>query len=266
MSRKNVTKADVVKAANAIAAHHEIPTIAVIRKVLGGVGSETTLHKYLKAWKQERLLQCPDNVGSTNINLETNTKLQEFKQVIDTQQKLNEVLSKESINLGRENTQIVAINQQLLLELTATKTELKDVEHERAQLQAVNNAIVAERDIAKLYIMTEQAQQISNLKEELRVVHNKSLELVRTTSYDGHQALMDEKVKTINLQSKIDELTITIKALTAELKQTVELNEKLRIKINRQQRDSTLTWEELQAKEQAYIAREFHQETVNNDN
>ena len=132
--RKNVTKADVLKAANAIAAKHEIPTIATIRKVLGGVGSETTLHKYLKAWKQERLLQCPDDSGATNIKIETNAKLQEFKPVIDAQLKQNEVLSKEAIHLGRENTKLLTINQQLLLELTAIKAEIKDVAHERDQL------------------------------------------------------------------------------------------------------------------------------------
>jgi hypothetical protein len=245
LPRKNVTKTDVITAADAIAAKGEIPTIAAIRKFLGGVGSETTLHKYLKGWKEKKLLQITTNETSNINEQDIKVKLAELKQIIASQQQQNEVLSQEAFTLNRENTKLITIKQQLELELTSTQVTLKEITQERDKFQALYEAIAGERELANNYILANRDQQITRLQEELSNLHHKSLELVRTTGYDGHVALMEEKVKTINLQTKIDEISIQLKNITHELQQTKEVNEKLTHKIKRMQGETSLALEKL---------------------
>lgn len=260
MPRKSVTKTEVIKAANAIAARQEIPTIMAVRKFLGGVGSETTLHKYLKIWKKEKLLQVVAPETSDTNDVDIKTKLVEFRQIIASQQQQNEILSQEALTLNRENTKLATIHKQLELELISVQAKLKEIMQERDKFQALYEAITAERNLIENYIVAEKNQQIAKLQEELTMLHQKSLELVRTIGYDGHMALIEEKVKTINSQTKIDELTVKIANVTLELQQTKELNERLNHKIKRIQGGSSLSWEELKAREQEYIAREFKSE------
>ena len=55
MPRLGVSKEDIFQAANEIAASGEMPTMHKIRDVLGGRGSDVTLHKYLTQWKKSLL-------------------------------------------------------------------------------------------------------------------------------------------------------------------------------------------------------------------
>ncbi len=55
MSGVYVTRDEVYKAANEISGCGEMPSIKMVRTFLGDRGSESTLQKYLKEWKQELL-------------------------------------------------------------------------------------------------------------------------------------------------------------------------------------------------------------------
>lgn len=51
MTQTHVTESEVVNAAKKIAARGEIPTIAAVRELCNGRGSETTILNYLRKWK-----------------------------------------------------------------------------------------------------------------------------------------------------------------------------------------------------------------------
>lgn len=53
MSRLGITFEEVAEAAFTIHNNGETPTIDKVRAYLGGTGSNTTISKYLNAWRQE---------------------------------------------------------------------------------------------------------------------------------------------------------------------------------------------------------------------
>ena len=63
MPKIKVTKQDIVQTAEAIAAQGIVPTQHNVRAQLGQ-GSKSTIHKYLKLWKQE-CFQNTNRVGKT---------------------------------------------------------------------------------------------------------------------------------------------------------------------------------------------------------
>jgi len=99
LSRKIVTKTDVYTAANFIASSGEIPTIAAVRGVMGGRGSETTILNFLQGWKKERLLH--NNVpviiaGGTSLDLAEENR--QMRQALKQQMAHNENYAEELIN------------------------------------------------------------------------------------------------------------------------------------------------------------------------
>jgi len=80
----NVTKQEIYKAANEIAACGEMPSIKMVRTFLGDRGSETTLQKHLKDWKLE-LLQRGTNSDSAGCVFcaESERLLKQYQATID---------------------------------------------------------------------------------------------------------------------------------------------------------------------------------------
>ncbi len=78
----NVTKVEVYKAANDIAACGEMPSIKMVRTFLGDRGSESTLQKYLKEWKLE-LLQRGTHSGGCVFCAESERMLKHYRSTIE---------------------------------------------------------------------------------------------------------------------------------------------------------------------------------------
>jgi len=206
LSRKIVTKTDVYIAANFIASSGEIPTIAAVRGALGGRGSETTILNFLQAWKKERLLsnQVPIVENGTPVDLSEENR--QLRYALKQQMANNENYTQELINAEKGNVKLQSDNQQLqvsnqqlqekLIEVTNLKDTLATLCHELK--------IGFSNDLEK--ILAEQNKLIDKLQQEIRDVNQASLKVVQQTSFDGHDALMQEKVKTLNLEEKIGQL------------------------------------------------------------
>jgi hypothetical protein len=207
LTRKIVTKTDVYVAANFIAASGEIPTITAVRGVLGGRGSETTILNFLRNWKKERLL--PNNAPVIVLDdnpLDLAEENRQMRQALKQQVAHNENYAEELINaekavanLQSENQQLQSKNQRLqekLLEVTNLKDLLATLWHELKTTFS--------NDLDK--ILNDKNKLIDQLQQEIRDLNKISFKVVQQTSSDGHDLLMQEKVKMLNLEEKVDQL------------------------------------------------------------
>lgn len=207
MSRKIVTITDVYTAANFIAASGEIPTIAAVRGALGGRGSETTILNFLKAWKKERLLQNNASaVAVKGIPLDLNEENRQLRHTLKQQIAHNENYAEELINAEKELVKLKSENQQLqtnnqqLQEKLINVTNLKDTLAKLCHELTTNFS----NDLEK--IIDDKNKLIVSLQQEIKDLHQISVQAVQQTSFDGHDLLMQEKVKTLNLEEKIEQL------------------------------------------------------------
>lgn len=204
MSKKIVTKTDVYTAANFIASSGEIPTIAAVRGALGGRGSETTILNFLQVWKKERLLHSHVSVVvAEGTQLDLNEENRQLRQALKQQMAHNEHYAEELINaekavvkLQSENQQLQVSNKQLqekLIEVTNLKDLLATLCHELKTTFS--------NDLDK--ILNDKNKVIDQLQQEIRDLNQISIQTVRQTSSDAHDLLMQEKVKTLNLEEKV---------------------------------------------------------------
>ena len=207
LSKKNLTKQQIVAAANTIASSGNIPTLSKVREHLG-IGSKVTIHKYFQQWKRE----CFKNFSNLNkiIAIDNGNLLEEHRILkLDLQKQLNQneyyaqeliAAEKANIALKEENRQLQTANQESQLRLTAataTNNALEQV------TQEINHRL----DANDHKTITNLQQTIADLRAELKTLNETSLSALRDASNKGHEALMQEKVTGINLQAKIDGLT-----------------------------------------------------------
>lgn len=202
-----VTRVDVHEAADRLSLRGEVPTIAAVRSELEGRGSETTIHNYLKEWKKSKLLAKQElTLVSNNQELQLMAEKLELEQALQKQIAKNEHYAQELINAEKANVafkekiyQLEATIQGLNLELTkvtAVNHTLEKLTKEIEQKLAAN-----ENDT-----INKQKLLIDELQQEVKNLHAKSMSAIQELSSKGHEALMQEKVSAINLQTKIDSL------------------------------------------------------------
>jgi len=68
--------------------------------------------------------------------------------------------------------------------------------------QKLTEAVASNRDAAIL----QQEQTIESLRQEIQTINQTSFNAVQQVSFAGHDALLQEKVKTLNLEEKVKEL------------------------------------------------------------
>ena len=93
-------------------------------------------------------------------------------------------------------------------------------------------------------------KMIDSLRAELKTLNETSLFTLRETSDKGHEALMQEKVTSINLQSKIDSLN---KELTDTKKQLYDLQ--LKMQTQKQTLLRQIDWQQKVIKDHVGIER-----------
>lgn len=198
----SVTKEEIFEAANKIASTGVMPTTAKLRNSLRR-GSETTLHKYLAEWKQ-RLLQNADRIGHKDLSYKKENTI-----LCDNLAKLQESLQNLTIELSnteeREQS-VICENQELLQTKQALETENIKLSEQVTRMYSVIDEIKNEREAAINLIISDKNQQILKLENELKELHSSYLDSLREQSSKSHDALMDEKVKIINLQHEVDRL------------------------------------------------------------
>ena len=207
MSRKIVTKTDVYTTANFIATSGEIPTIAAVRGALGGRGSETTILNFLQAWKKERLLQ--NNVPvvvADGMPLDLNEENRQLRYALKQQMAHNENYAEELINAEKEIVKLKSENQQLQTNNQQLQEKLADVTNLKDTLTTLCHELTSNfsNDLEK--ILDDKNKLIARLQQEIKDLNQISVQVVQQTSSDGHDLLMQEKVKTLNLEEKIEQL------------------------------------------------------------
>ena len=219
--KKYLNKQQIFAAANKLASTGNIPTLAKLREHLG-TGSKGTIHKYFNEWKQE----CFKNFSNLNkvVAIDHSNLLEEHRCVkLDLQQQLTkneyyaqELIAAEKANIGlkEEIKQLQVANQELQLRLTEANTTNR-------ALEQVTQEINQRLDRNDQQTINNLQQTIADLRAELKTLNETSLTAVRETSDKGHEALMQEKVTSINLQAKIESLNKELVASHKQLNNTI---------------------------------------------
>jgi len=209
MGRPGITQEDIYRAAQAIAEAGAFPTIQSVHARIGS-GSLGTIHKYLQAWKQERLLKPAIKIESGKDAIKVKKIVDEnleFEKIIQKQMEQNIALSSQVLTLEQDNAEL----KDKLGRAAVNLQELQIQNADLAQKFAVHNTLIAELKVAHneaiTFILKDKNLEIESLKEELKTVHLASLEMVRTTSFEGQDLLMTERVKNINLLDQVKTLS-----------------------------------------------------------
>ena len=210
MPKKLISKQHVIDAAKILIANNHKPTMLAIRQQLNNCGSNSTIHKYLQEWKKSCFEQ--GNINTT-VNLKNQKSIEELverkhdlektlqKQTTQSKHYVQELINAEKANIAlkEENHQLQITNQELKLRLTAAEATNNNL---LQTTQEINNRL----DINDNKIIQSMQQTIDDLRVELKTLNETSLTAIRETSNKAHETLMQEKVTSINLQTKIDSL------------------------------------------------------------
>ena len=208
MARKGLSKQQIFIAAKDVAAKGELPTAAKIRSVLT-TGSFATIQKYLKEWKTNCFNYNQDlvkdiRIQSTNHDLLAQQKI--LEQTLNQQIVKNEYYAQELINAEKANIILKEETQQLQMQIQQLQIDLKELKNINNILEQTTTEINNKLENNDNKTIQQLQQTVDSLRVELKNINATSLEALRAASTKGHEALMQEKVNSINLQTKVDSL------------------------------------------------------------
>lgn len=226
---KILTKEQIFNAANSIAAEGRIPTLTKMQLALGK-GSKVTIHKYFKQWQQALVKKFSDLTATGESISDSLGKDQSHLKVeLQQQLKRNEYYAQELINAEKLNLELTKKNQELQVETEKLRLKVTAAKDWRHAIESIINQIKLELNLNTNTSVKQMQQTIDDLRSELKVLNEKSLDTIRETSSQGHELLMQEKVNSINLQAKVDSLTKELLAGKKELNEVI-INNKIQIK------------------------------------
>jgi chromosome segregation ATPase len=209
MPKRLVSQEVVIKIAEELLLDNRIPTVAAIRERLK-VGSATTICKYLRQAKQQWFMRAfDDKNNSNNINVVKKNELEEERILkLELQKQLchNETYAKELMSAETAIIKLTETNQQLQTTVQKLQNDLDSATKEKEILkdcyQKLTEAVTSNHDDTIL----QQEQTIESLRQEIQTINQASFNAVQQVSFTGHDALLQEKVKTLNLEEKVKEL------------------------------------------------------------
>lgn len=182
MSLKHASRESIFEAATTLHNSGQRPTTTLIRQSLG-VGSQTTIHKYLSEWK--KIQSNKDNIhikrASVKIheyealNNELNERLNSALSEIHNQQVMIEHLRLENLNLQASNNAYVIAFENFQKEFARKVTELEGTFNNTVQLlseqitSVINNSFGNVQDIGFAFqekILSERLK-IKELQDNL---------------------------------------------------------------------------------------------------
>lgn len=212
MLKNKVTREDVYALATKIVRQGSMPTHILLKSKLGK-GSDTTIQKYFKQWKEECFKKSIANCNPDTANFNKITESYEFlqkkkhlEQALNKKIAQNELYAKELINAEKANIVLREENYQLQIANQELQLKLIGAEATNSALEQVTQKIQNELNLNKNKTIEKMQQTIDNLRSELKTLNETGIIALRETSTKGHDALMQEKVISINLQAKIDNL------------------------------------------------------------
>lgn len=239
----------------------QLPTIKQARVALGNRGSESTINKYIKKWLGQILKASAEPVPC-GVDSDLTEDFDELQNANEAQQQLNEALSRELVKIERENLSLSAKNEALtqnLAEISVLYDKLK------IELQGAKKAvelIEQERQAFLQYTEQQKDKLILRLQNELHEVHQSSIQQIADLGQRGDEALIQEKVKAINLKEQNQKLDTDVKRLNKELKtsQAALGPIKAQLKKLRNFVQEVVSFEELQAYERRNIEQMIRHE------
>lgn len=244
MGRIGITQIDVYKAAQAIAEAGDFPTIQSVHAKLGR-GSLGTIHKHLLSWKQERLL-------APALKFEAGKDATKVKQLIQEKLDLEKTVQRQieqNIAMSSQLLEIEVHNTELKAKLAASLEQVQNLSAGNASLinkVACHDDLLEQLKAAHMdalnIILCDKNSEIESLKAELKTVHLASIEMVRKTSFEGQDLLMNERVKTINLSDQVKALNAKINQLEQKLvyDPKIAINEATQLKNKKEIKSYTL--------------------------
>lgn len=234
MQKRRIDKQQIFDAAKVIAHMDREPTVAGIRKYLGFTGSETTLHKYLKEWK----LKC-FKIYDSNCNQEIEQKdianlkaeNQTFVATIAKMEEHNRIVAAEFAKTERKNVELTQKLLQFENQINLLEKELEELKKCKEYLDHSYHDLKEEREVLLGKMEKDKDQLIAALREELSQTHQANLQQIQDVSYRGHDLLMQEKVKVMNLEERVKGLSDELAKLQQQSNEANRIVEPLKTKI-----------------------------------
>jgi len=208
LPKKLVSQQTVIRAAEKLVLANCIPTVTAIRSQLNS-GSETTIHKYLSQWKRQcftKMVIGYKEQSSISVDQELIESHRTLKLELQKQLSHNENYAKELINAETIVIKLTETNQQLQITVKKLQNDLDSATKEKEILkdcyQKLTEAVASNRDD----MILQQEHTIESLRQEIQTINQAGFNAVQQVSFAGHDALLQEKVKTLNLEEKLKEL------------------------------------------------------------
>jgi hypothetical protein len=208
MPKRLVSQEAVIKIAEELLLDNRIPTVVAIRERLK-VGSATTICKYLRQAKQQWFMRAFADKNNSNIDVVKKNELEEKRILkLELQKQLchNETYAKELISAETTIIKLTETNQQLQATVQKLQNDLALVTKEKTILEDCYQKLTKEITSNRDAMILQQEQTIESLRQEIQTINQTNFNAVQQVSFAGHDALLQEKVKTLNLEEKLKEL------------------------------------------------------------
>jgi septal ring factor EnvC (AmiA/AmiB activator) len=168
----HLTESDIVRAATAIAAQGEIPTIAAVRQQLHGRGSETTILNYLRKWKL-RLLSFAVFCEAADVDPDFIIQMQQqhanVLRQLEMQREQNANLENQLANFRTENIVLVHGVKRLQDQLHKLQILIAQQQTKIECLNELNDALHTADALAAQKVLNQNLQQqLVGVREEIQ--------------------------------------------------------------------------------------------------
>lgn len=252
MARAGVTYTEVAKAAETLKQQGQDPTIERVRGILG-TGSNSTLNKHLKQWKNTHLKEgsisgLPDDLlrtvkslhesiqGNAELKIEEVTK--ELNAVIDDLRGKLTTAQEQNNELTHNNEQLTQQNEELSNQLEIANKDNLTYQLKHEQLEQDVTRLTAE--------LTEEKERVKQLQAHIEHYQEKTAE-DRQQERNQHQLAQQQS------QNYIDQLTGQVNELTKQISV-----------LRAQEEESSTTASNLE-KENIELAQRLNEETNKNE-
>lgn len=210
-----ITLTEVSLAAEEILQSGEQPTIEKIRLHLGGTGSNSTISKYLRDWRQQKKMQAPHSIPSESHSVV-------HAVVESTWQQLRE----------QANAEIESIKSTCQAQIELAKQQLQEAIHQtqslqqsHQELQTAYHALSAEKEILMLdykaiqsahQLLIERHEGLENRHQEMKTLYEQQIlrleekhqaEIHRLQTQADHQILLAQNLAD-SLKSHFEEARV----------------------------------------------------------
>lgn len=262
MQKNRTNKQKIFDAAKVIAHLDKEPTTTNVREYLAFTGSQTTLHKYLKEWRL-KCFQAYQGNDTSDIEPQEiatlRTENQALTATIAQIQEHNKIVVNEFAKTEKKNVEQTQSLTQLKTQLKLLEEKYSELKKDKEHSDNLYKELKEEREILLGRMEKDKDWLIASLREELSQTHQTNLQKIQDVSYSGHDLLMHEKVKTMNLEEKVQSLTEDIARLKQELDNANKVVEPLKGQIKGLQKLVTenLTSKQLREHEKKQQLLEF---------